>query len=214
MIHYKHLALLGAIMIITSIIIEGCTLTGMQRSENTTTTMETLDNDIKIVINQLDITGASLEAIMRPNQQDIKKTYDAFKENVSKMESKEKDFIKHADEMKKRGKEYFAEWEKDRNQYKNQQIQALSAQRRNDLETIYGRIAENSVGVKEAYRIYLSDLREMQLYLSNDLTSNGIDAISPVSNKIISDGSNLKLSLTNLQGAIDRARNEMSQSGR
>jgi ribonuclease HI len=191
-----------------------CSTTGMKRSERTTTTMETMDNDIKIVIAQLDITGASLEALMRPNQQDVKKTYDVFEENVSKMESKEKDFIKHADEMKKRGKEYFAEWEKDKNQYENAEIQQLSEQRRDELGAVYGRIAESSVGVKEAYKVYLSDIKELQRYLSNDLTSKGVEALAPVSKRIVVDGDNLKYSLTNLQRAIDRAREEMSQSGR
>jgi len=213
-LYKKQLITLGSILIITVIIIGGCSSTGMERSEKTSTTMETMDKDIKIVIAQLDITGASLEALMRPNQQEIKKTYDTFKENVTKMEDKEKDFIKHADEMKSRGKEYFAEWSKEGNKYKNPQIQALSEQRRDELGSIYNGIAENSIGVKEAYRIYLSDIREMQIYLSNDLTSKGIETIAPVSRKIGSDGDNLKYSLTNLQRAIDRAREEMSQSGR
>jgi hypothetical protein len=205
---------MSSIIMITAIIISGCSSTGMERSKKTSTTMETMDKDIKIVISQLDITGASLEALMRPNQQEIKKTYETFKENVSKMEDKEKDFINHAEEMKSRGKEYFAEWKQEGNEYKNPQIQALSDQRRNELGSIYDEIAENSIGVKEAYRVYLSDIREMQIYLSNDLTSKGIETISPVSKKIRSDGDNLKYSLTNLQKAIDRAREEMSQSGR
>jgi hypothetical protein len=205
---------MSSLIMITAIIISGCSSTGMERSKKTSTTMETMDKDIKIVISQLDITGASLEALMRPNQQEIKKTYETFKENVSKMEDKEKDFINHAEEMKSRGKEYFAEWKQEGNEYKNPQIQALSDQRRNELGSIYDEIAENSIGVKEAYRVYLSDIREMQIYLSNDLTSKGIETISPVSKKIRSDGDNLKYSLTNLQKAIDRAREEMSQSGR
>ncbi len=207
-------AILIASLSILIISMSSCGSTGMQRSEKTSTTMETMDKDIKIVITQLDNTNASLEALMRPNQQDIKKAYDVFKENVSKMESKEKDFINHAEEMKKRGKEYFAEWEKEGNEYSNPQIQKLSEQRRQELGSIYDEIAERSVGVKESYRIYLSDIREIQIYLSNDLTSKGIETISPVAKKIASDGDNLKYALSRLQSAIDKAREEMSQSGR
>jgi hypothetical protein len=211
---YKQSLLMICTLIIIAIIIGGCSSTGMERSEKTSTTMEAMDKDIAIVIEQLNKTGSSLEALIRPNQQDIKKSYDSFKENVSKMEDKEKDFIKHAEHMKKQGKEYFSEWEKDRDQYKNEQIQALSEQRRDELSSIYDRIAENSIGVKEAYKVYISDIRELQMYLSNDLTSKGIEKISSVSNRIVTDGENLKFSLTNLQKAIDRARNEMTQSGR
>ena len=116
--------------------------------------------------------------------------------------------------MKKRGKEYFAEWEKEGNKYKNPQIQELSDQRRLELGTIYDKIAENSVGVKESYKVYLSDIRELQIYLSNDLTTKGIETITPVSNRIVNNGYNLKYALSNLQQAIDKAREEMDQSGR
>ncbi len=200
--------------IIATILTVGCSSTGMERSEKTSTTMEDMDNDLKIVIAQLNITGSSLGALMRPNQQEIKKTFVAFSENVSQMENKEKDFIKHAEAMKNRGKEYFTEWEKEGNEYKNPQIQALSEQRRDELGTIYNEIAASSIGVKEAYRIYLSDIKELQIYLSNDLTSKGIEMIVPVSKKVVSDGENLKYSLIVLQRAIDKAREEMSQSGR
>ncbi len=210
----KISAILIASSLIILISIIGCSSTGMQRSLQTSTTMETMDKDIKIVIGDLDATGASLEALMRPNQQEIKKTYESFKENVTKIEKKESDFIKHSEEMKKRGKEYFAEWEKEGNTYKNAQIQELSQQRRDELGIIYGQIAQNSVGVTEAFKTYLSDMREIQIYLSNDLTSKGVEAISPISKRIVSDGDNLKYSLTNLQKAIDKAREEMSQSGR
>ncbi len=213
--HYiQSLIIICTTMIVVSILFVGCSSTGMERSKNTSMTMEAMDKDLKIVIAQLDITGASLEALMRPNQQEIKKTYDAFKENVSIMESKEKDFIKHAEAMKSRGKEYFAEWEKEGNEYKNPQIQALSEQRRDNLGAIYNEISVNSVGVKEAYRIYLSDIKELQIYLSNDLTSKGIESIATVSKKIVRDGDNLKYSLSKLQAAIDKAREEMAQSGR
>ncbi len=213
--HYiQTLTIICSTLIAVSILFAGCSSTGMERSKNTTMTMENMDKDLKIVIAQLDITGASLEALMRPNQQEIKKTYDAFKENVSIMKNKEKDFIMHAEAMKSRGKEYFAEWEKEGNEYKNPQIQALSEQRRDELGTIYNDIAANSVGGKESYRIYLSDIKELQIYLSNDLTSKGIESIAPVSKKIVSDGDNLKYSLSKLQAAIDKAREEMTQSGR
>ncbi len=67
----------------------GCSTTGMQRSERTSTTMAAMDRDIQIVISQLETTEASLEALMRPDQQEIKKTYEIFKDSVTNMEEKE-----------------------------------------------------------------------------------------------------------------------------
>lgn len=173
-----------------------------------------MENDIKMVAVQLNVTGASLDELMRQGQPDVKKAFNAFTENISKLESMQKDIAKHADEMKARGKDYFEEWQKEGNSYKNLQIQALSEQRRTELGEVYGRIAENSIGVRDAFKAYVSDSKEIQNYLSNDLTAKGIEAIAPLAKKVVNNGENLRLAIKNVQTAIETARADMSQSGR
>lgn len=200
-------------LIIAVFIVAGCAITGMQRSQDTRTTMENVDNDIKSASMQLDATGASLDNLMRPANTDIKQAFDSYKENVKKMEAIEKKFAKHAEQMKAKGKDYFEEWKKEGSEYKNAEIQRLSNERRAALEEVYGKIAENSIGVSEAFKTYVSDVKEIQTYLSNDLTPKGIAAISPTSKKVVSDGDDLKYAIRNVQTAIQNARTEMSQSG-
>lgn len=106
----QSVAFLFTMLIVAVISLAGCSSTGIQRSEKATTTMQTMDNDIKLVVVQLDATANSLNELAKPGQSDIRKAFDLFTDNVSKMESMEKDFAKHADEMKARGKEYFEEW--------------------------------------------------------------------------------------------------------
>lgn len=213
-IRNQSAAFLIVILIVAVISLEGCSSTGIERSEKATTTMQTMDNDIKLAVVLLDATGASLYELTKPGQSDIRKAFDLFTDNVSKMESLEKQFAKHSDEMKARGKEYFEEWQKEGSEYKNQQIRELSEQRRIALSEIYDGIAQNSIGVKDAFRAYMSDVKEIQIYLSNDLTSKGIDAIALISQKVVNDGDNLKYSIKNIQPSIDRAREAMQHSGK
>jgi hypothetical protein len=210
----QSVALLFTMLIVAVIGLASCDSTGRQRSNEATTTMQTMENVIKLVAVQLDSTGASLDELMRPGQSDVKKAFNLYTDNISKIEKMEKDFAKHADEMKARGKDYFEEWQKDGNKYKNPQIQELSEQRRNELGEIYGRIAENSIGVKDAFTAYVSDAKEIQNYLSNDLTSKGIEAIAAISKKVVNNGEKLKYAIKNVQTAIERAREDMIQSGR
>jgi hypothetical protein len=209
----KTMFLISAI-VVAVIGIYGCASTGIERSEKATSTMQSMDNDIKAVIVLLDGAGASLDELMRPGQVDVKKTFELYSKNIDKLISMEKQFIKHADEMKAKGNDYFEEWQKDGNSYKNSQIQALSEQRRASLSEIYGKIALNSYGVKTAFKEFTSDSKEVQSFLSNDLTSKGIQAIAPISRKVVNDGDNLKYALKNVQTAIDRARVEMAQSSK
>jgi hypothetical protein len=191
----------------------GCSTTGIQRSEKAATTMQTMDNDIKLVVVQLDATGASLAELTKLNQSDVKKAFELYTDNVSKIEKMQSVFAKHAEEMQSRGQEYFKEWQKEGNNYKSPQIQQLSEQRRVELSEIYGRIAINSIGVQETFKAYMSNVKEIQIYLSNDLTSKGVEAIAPISRKAVNDGDDLKYAIKNIQTAIERATAEMSQSG-
>lgn len=203
-----------AMLILAVVHAAGCDTTGRERAKEATTSMQTMENEIKSIAMQLDATGVSLEALMRPGQPDVKKAFALYTENVSKMEDWEKSFAKHADEMKARGKDYFEEWQKEGNTYKNPRIQELSDQRRLELGEIYGRIAETSIGVRDAFKSYVSNAKEAQNYLSNDLTPNGIEAFASIGRKVVQDGDNLKYAIRNVQNAIATARTEMTQGGR
>jgi len=209
----QSFALIFAMFVGAGISVVGCASTGIQRSNEAATTMQTMDNAIKLIVVQLDATGASLDELTKPGQSDVKKAFELYTGNLSEVEKMEKDFVRHADEMAARGTEYFEEWQKEGNEYKNPQIQQLSEQRRLELGEIYGRIAQNSVGAKDDFKAYVSKAKEIQIYLSNDLTSKGIASIAPIAGKTVSDGENLKYAIKNIQTAIERARAEMSQTG-
>jgi hypothetical protein len=200
------------LLLTLGLLLAGCASTGMERSDDATTTMQTVENDIQQIVLQLNATGQSLADLVSPGQTDVKKAFDAFTVDVEKIEKMEQSFSAHADEMQARGKDYFAEWKKEGAAYSNPEIQALSDQRRAELGTVYGRIAGSSVGVKTAFKTYVSDVHEIQTYLSTDLTSKGIDAIAEVSRRVVRDGADLNYAIKNVQSAIESAKNEMAQT--
>lgn len=126
--------------------VTACSTTGMQRSEDVQSTMQTVDNDIKEIIVQLDAINSSLD------------------------------------------------------------------ERREELGQTYDKIAQNNVGVKQAFQTYVSDINEIERFLSNDLTSEGIDSITRISDNVVNKGSHLKNELQNLQAVIEEARIKMRQS--
>ncbi len=211
---YQKVSFLFSILVLVVVSFAGCSSTGINRSEKATTTMQTMHDDIKSAGSQLDATGASLYNLTSQSQSDVKKSFDTYTDNVSKIEKMEKRFSKHTDEMQAKGKDYFEEWQKDGDKYQNSQIQQLSVQRRTELSEIYGKIAQSSIGVREAFKAYVSDVKEIQNFLSNDLTPKGIEAIAPVSKKAVSDGDILNNEIKNIQPAIESARIAMSQSGK
>jgi hypothetical protein len=210
---YNQGNLLLTLFLVMTFTVVSCSTTGIQRSENLQTSLETVDNDIKLIVVQLDAIGASLDELTRPGQSDVRKAFDVYSDNVSKIEKMEKDFANHADKMVENGKTYFQEWEKNGAKYDNPEIQRSSDERRAALSEIYDEIGKNNVGVKEAFRIYVSDVTEIQSYMSNDLTTRGITTISSLSDNTVRNGNRLKSELQSLRSAIEDARAEMRQGG-
>lgn len=205
---------LATLLLGTIAFLLGCSSrSGMQRSEDATTTMQTVAEEINHIATKLDITGMSLDDLTQSGQSDVKKAFASFSDNVSKMGDFQKRFNKHADEMSARGKEYFAEWKKQGDAYTNPRIRELSEERRTELGGIYDRIAEASVGVKGEFQTYMTDMQEIQTYLSNDLTPRGLEAILPSTHKVVRDGDRLRNALNHVRTAVDRASQAMIQGG-
>lgn len=174
--------------------------------------MQAVDNDIKSIVVQLDGINSSLGELTKPGQADLKKAFEVFSENSSKIKKMEKDFAKDAAQMESSGKTYFESWDKNSQKYNNPDIQERSDERRAELSKTYDKIAQNNVGVKDAFKTYVSDMNEIERFLSNDLTSDGVDSITPIADKAVNNGSHLKNELQNLQSAIEEARIKMRQS--
>jgi hypothetical protein len=198
------LLLLGA-----AAFLSGCATTGMDRSVKASNSIREVDDDIRKMVVHVDLTAASLDVLVTASQPDLKKSFDAYKDNLAKLDSHGKRVIKHIEEMKLRNKEYFAEWEKQGDNYANPQIRELSEERRNKLAEIYNQVHKAGGGVKNAYLAYLSDLKEIHLYLSNDLTPKGLESIAPVANKTNQDLEVLRASIQPVIAALDGIKAEL-----
>jgi len=193
----------------TASLVGGCATTGMDRSESTSSSIQDVDSEMRKMVVQIDLTSASLESLVKSDQSGLKKAFDAYSDNVSKLEKEGNRAIKRLDEMKLNSREYFAEWEKQGIAYKNPEIRELSEERRLKLAEIYARIPAANAGVKVSYLAAMADLKEIRTYLSNDLTPKGIEAITPVATKTIQDLESLKVSLYPVISALDEIKPEL-----
>ena len=195
--------ILGAFTCLT-----GCATTGIDRATKTTDSMQVVEGDYRKASEQIDVTRVSLENLIKPQQSDLRKSYDAYAENVEKMEKLGKQLDRHSEKMRTRGNEYFTEWE---SSYTNPEIRELSERRRIEMREIYAKIPEASIGVRGSLKSYLTDIKEIQMYLSYDLTPVGIEAIRPTAQRAVVDGDSVKEAVKPVLAAIDLVKAEMPQ---
>ena len=187
----------------------GCATTGMDRSVKTSSSIKDVDSEIKKMNVQIDVTAASLEALLKSDKSDLKKPFNNYANELEKLEHEGKKVNKRLDEMKAHSKDYFAEWEKQGDKFTNAEIRDLSDQRRSKLAEIYAQVPAAGMGIKGAYNEYLTDLKEIQKYLSNDLTPKGIEGITPIAGKSVQNLNALKESLKPVLSALDEINAEL-----
>ncbi|MBT1071054.1 DUF2959 family protein [Pelotalea chapellei] len=191
-------------------IMSGCATTGADRAAKTTTSMRDVQTDIDQAAMQVDATNASLDDLVNPGQPNITESFKKYSANVAKMDKTAKRLDRHTEQMKSRGNNYFEEWDKQENRYTNPQIQALSEQRRTELRETYSQISASSVGMRGALDAYVKDIKEIQKYLSTDMTPKGVEAITPVVQRAKEEGNKLKEVIRPVQAAIQRTQAEMT----
>ncbi|NTU50106.1 MAG: DUF2959 family protein [Desulfobulbaceae bacterium] len=203
------LAVFATFLLGTAAFLGGCATTGMDRSVKTSNSIRDVDSEIRKMVVQIDVTAASLDALVAPGQSDVKKAFKAYSHDLDNLESEGKRTLKRIDEMRAHSKEYFDEWEKQGLEYKNPEIRGLSEERRIKLAEIYGRVPAAGAGIKSSYIAYLTNLKEIKVYLSNDLTPQGLITIDPVAKKAVQDKEVLKSSLQPLLEAMDEIKAEL-----
>jgi Protein of unknown function (DUF2959) len=205
----RSLAIFAMILFGTASFLGGCATTGMDRSEKTSNSIREVDSEIRKMIVQIDVTAASLDALVTSGQPDLKKSFVRYSDNVELLDNEGKRVTKRLEEMKLRSNEYFSEWEKEGDAFTNPEIRDLSAERRTRLAEIYARVPAAGAGIRGTYHAYLTDLKEIQKFLSTDLTPKGVAGITPVANKSVQDLAALKTSLNPVIAALDDIKSEL-----
>jgi len=200
---------LAMLVLGTATFLGACATTGMDRSVKTTNSIKDLDSELKKMIVQVDATDSSLTALVSPGKTELKKPFEAFTKNLAKLESEGKKVDKRIAEMRSNSTEYFAEWEKQGDTFTHQEMRELSAERRNNITAIYAQVPAAAAGVRGKYLEYLSDLKEVQKYLSTDLTPKGVETITPTARKAVQDLSSLKESIKPVVSAMDQIMAEL-----
>ena len=83
---------------------------------------------------------------------------------------------KRGQDMRTQGEAYFAEWQKELAQVKNPEIQKLASERQARLKESFDNIRNVAEPLRTQFDPWLSDLKDLQKYLGNDLTISGVDA--------------------------------------
>ena len=149
---------------------------GYKLADKTGVSISEFRDEIVDVKNQVDATLASLDKVVAQATIDPRKAFKEFEKNVPRIDSAAARAKKRATEMREKGKEYFDQWERELAAVNDPEIRKLAEARKAKLQAAFAKIRVSMEPARDKFNPWLTDLKDLQKYLGNDLTIGGIDA--------------------------------------
>jgi predicted nucleic acid-binding Zn-ribbon protein len=176
----------------------GCKSAGYKQADKTGEGIATFREEIVNGKKAIDATMQALSQVATTANTDPRKAYENYCKQVSNLESTAARIRKRSEEMRARGKAYFDQWKEQLATVKNPEIQQLAKEREAKLSETFDNIKTVTEPLKAQFDPWMSELKDLQTYLSNDLTIGGIDAAKNLFAKTQKEGTDVQSSMDKL----------------
>jgi TolA-binding protein len=190
----------------------GCATTGPKRAEKATSSMRNTKDELVLTKDQVKATMTSLNTLVGQPGTDLGTQYKQFVREVKNTDKRATRLRKQTEKMNAQSGSYFDIWQTELETIQNPDIRKRSEERRAKAFDSYKKIDTAMQAANESLVPFISDLQDIQRYLGNDLTAQGIAAISDVVKKTNTNAETVEKKLDAAIAEIDRVAGEMSYS--
>jgi len=173
--------------LIAMLLLAGCSSAPKGKGAQTSQRLESLADSVRKGESMTRATMDALKGLIE-NPDNMAKQYGEFSSSLSSLTKHAKNVRAAADKMAKESEKYIATWSEEIASINNEDIRSRSAKRQKDVEKSLGELRSHYEELADAFGPFMDDLQDIEKALQMDLTGGGIDAISSIANKAISNG--------------------------
>ncbi len=168
---------------------------GYKLADKTGASIAEFRDEIVNVKKEVEATLAGLDKVVTTAATDPRKAFKDYDKAVPRVDEAAKKAKKRAEDMKAKGNSYFKDWEKELATVSNPEIRKLAEERKAKLQATFGSIKTLMEPARDQFNAWLADSKDLQKYLSNDLTIGGIDAAKDLIGKTKTEGQGVEQTL-------------------
>jgi len=201
--YLKRTALVAATLALASGL-TGCGSTaGYKQADKTGAGIAQFREEIGKAKLAVDDTVKALGQVAVSANTNPRQAFQQFSKSLANLDSTAAKAKSRAAEMKAAGQTYFANWEKELANLKNPEIRNLAMQQRAKLQASFDSIKTVAAPLQAQFDPWLSDLKDLRQYLSNDLSVSGVDAAKPLFTKTQNEGLEVQKSMDALVAELN-----------
>jgi hypothetical protein len=171
------------------------TAAGYKKADKTGASIAEFRDEIINIRKEVEATVLALDKILETANTDPRKAFKEFDKAVPRVENAAQKAKKRSEDMKAKGKAYFDQWEKELATLNDPEIRQLAQQRKLKLQGTFDALRSVMEPARDQFNVWLSSLKDVRQYLSNDLTINGIDAAKELITKTKTSGREVQQTL-------------------
>jgi len=179
-------------------LLAGCATSGYESGNKTAKNIQKAADKIGALSTQVDATLSALNDLVAHPQPDLRPQFKTFTAKMKALDSDAKEITKARMAMGDEGKEFLAKWDAEVAQINNEDIKARSENRKAEVTAKLQAIKRSYAEAEVAFKPFAGDLRDIEKYLSVDLTTGGLAAMKDVVTQASVHATPLKQSLDKL----------------
>ncbi len=198
-----------------ALLLSGCgTTKGYKQADKTGASIAEFRDEIVKGKAAIDATMKSLGDIAATANTDPRKAFSQFSKDVANLDTTADKIRKRAQSMKEQGEAYFKQWETELTQVNNPEIRTLAEQRKAKLQETFSSIRKYTEPLKAQFEPWMSNLKDLEKYLGNDLTIGGVDAAKPLFTKTTDGGLEVQKSMDALVAELNTISATITPAGK
>jgi chromosome segregation ATPase len=177
---------------------------GRERSKATIASMHDVRQQLQVGVSDVDAVQATLNAFQN-NSRDQRALYAQYKDQVEQVEDRAEDISAEVAAMQQRVDTYRSAWRQEAAQIADPDLRQAAQERAEVIQERLNTIIADYRATKDAYYPFIRKLRDVETFLSNDLTAGGVNAAKPSMQEAVRLGDTLKEQARQVIQGIDEA---------
>ena len=151
--------------------------------------------DVNRYVTQLDKTEKALYLVGQAPSKVLKKRYESFSKELTKLEAAQKHATADIDHMQSEGAEYFGAWDTSIGKISNPELQQASAERRSRTMKEFDDLTASLSDADSQLPVFMSELLDLKTFMETDLSAESVSKADGMILKSQSDSQALESEL-------------------
>lgn len=188
-----------------------CATSAPDRAAKAVSSLDVMHQNSAKARAQIDTVLSSQDTLLNAPADRLREAYDRYDKDVKKM-NEYADAIRENDtDLRKNGKAYLAQWQRDASNVSDPELRAIAEQRRGQIEQSSQGMRSTLTSAAGSFEAFLRDINDIRKVIGNDLTPTGQASVrqTTVAQSAQSEGARAKSALQDAEQAIDSLRSQI-----